>query len=196
MGQNSSLSFWVLRGNVPLFPANENALLIVIINCTTGEVVTILSGLAIVSVSKIIELATDSRRKDLFKGLPEKKNLDLNSLYWCWSEYAEYRSGVLSPKLKTLLFFLPECAAAHTKLGVLGAQTVWASPGADATTWVGWFINMPSHHLSHHPQTAKPTVLVYYYENGSISEESAFPGNRIVWRMQRGLTWTHRAMTL
>lgn len=72
MGQNSSLSFWVLQGNVPLFTANENALLIVIINCTTGEVVTILSGSAIVSVSKIIELATDSRRKDLFKALLNK----------------------------------------------------------------------------------------------------------------------------
>lgn len=72
MGQNSSLSLWVLQGNVPLFTANENALLIVIINCTTGEVVTILSGSAIVSVSKIIELATDSRRKDLFKGLLNK----------------------------------------------------------------------------------------------------------------------------
>lgn len=68
MGQNSSLSFSVLQGNVPLFTANENALLIVIIKCTTGEVVTILSGSAIVSVSKIIELAADSRRKDLFKG--------------------------------------------------------------------------------------------------------------------------------
>lgn len=66
MGQNSSLSFWVLQGNVPLFPANENALLIVIINCTTGEVVTILSGLATVSVSKIIELATDGGRKRIY----------------------------------------------------------------------------------------------------------------------------------
>lgn len=72
MGQNSSLSFWVLQGNVPLFTANENALFIVIINCTTGEVVTILSGSAIVSVSKIIEPATDSQRKDLFKGLLNK----------------------------------------------------------------------------------------------------------------------------
>lgn len=52
-----------------MFAANENSLLIVGISGATGEAGTILSGSAI--VSKIIELATDSRRKGLFKGFLE-----------------------------------------------------------------------------------------------------------------------------
>lgn len=52
-----------------MFSANENSLLIVVISAATGEAATILSGSAI--VSKIIEVATDSRRKGLFKGFLE-----------------------------------------------------------------------------------------------------------------------------
>lgn len=65
MGQNTLLSSLALPWSAPLFGTNENSLLIVVISGATGEAVTILSASAI--VSKIIELATDSRRKGLFK---------------------------------------------------------------------------------------------------------------------------------
>lgn len=52
-----------------MFGANKNSLLIVVISGATGEVLTILSGFAI--VSKIIELATDSKGNGLFKGFLE-----------------------------------------------------------------------------------------------------------------------------
>lgn len=69
MGQNTLLSFLASPWSAPLFAANENSLLIVVISGAAGEAVTILSGSAI--VSKIIEVATDSRRKGLFKGFLE-----------------------------------------------------------------------------------------------------------------------------
>lgn len=69
MGQNTLLSFLASPWSAPLFGANENSLLIVVISGAAGEAVTILSGSPI--VSKIIEVATDSRRKGLFKGFLE-----------------------------------------------------------------------------------------------------------------------------
>lgn len=69
VGQNTLLSSWASPWSAPLFGANENSLLIVVISGATGEALTILSGSAI--VSKIMELATDSRRKGLFKGFVE-----------------------------------------------------------------------------------------------------------------------------
>lgn len=112
-------------------------------------------------------------------------NFNLSSTYWCCSEYADNGAGVQSAAPRALLFY--------NILGVCGG--VWASPAVDPTTLVGWFINMPSHRSSHHPQTAQPSVIQDHHEKGSISEESAFPANHAggcseVWRELTAL-WPH-----